>query len=667
MKILLALLLIASASLKASTPFQICHLKPINGVMVDDVNGYTPSTVGSLTYSTVDGRYAVSGFSVGNFLRGASGLRADWATAHSAWQIDFYEEILSLTGGTFVAWQGGFFGCSGATFFGIFGGGHPYGLELSNSTNCFDTTAGTPGINAWHKITISWDGSNKRYYVDNALVTTDSTSGNYGTTVSAIDIGAASDTPDGDQPFNGYISEITFWNGAFCATDPCTNPSPTNTPTFSNTPAGTLTNTPVQSATNTPTNTPSPTATPTPYLTFTPNVSITPAAPNGLGLTPIQWWDSFAAYDDNVTEAAITSSAQAMVNNGMYAAGYNYVVINEGWTAATRDGGGNITWDVTKFPDGMPFVATFVHSLGMKLMIYTSVPATTCSGFVGTGENNITADATTFASWGIDGVYVDQCTQGQLNVRTIYTKWWNALAATGRPMFLEASQYGEMNPELWAPAVSNSWRTHADSNDSFAAAIANWLSALAVSSYEKIGSFISIEISSANRGAQTLNQYRAAKTFNCMLPGTDLCNDNVTTISAAGLAILNNPYANRVLQDTLCDQAVLVQDFGAGGQVYMRKLKPSSKWAVELLNTDVVDITITITFATAIAQYNSLKGTNYSSFSVANVYDIWNGVTHANLKNSYSGVAPATSVNFSIVDSSIASGGPSKTQDKTRQ
>ncbi len=658
--IFMALPLVSSGA----SPFQIAHYLPVGSVLVDDVNGYNAGMVGSLTFSTIDGKYAVSGFSTGNFLRGPSGLRTDFAAAHNAWQIDISMRIpTTVAGGALVAWAGGFAGCTGANFFGIFGSS-VYGLELSNGANCFDTTAGTPGTGAYHKITISWDGTNKRYYVDNALVTTDATSGNFGTTISAIDIGAASDTADGDQPFNGAISEITFWNGAFCASDPCTNPSPTVTPTFSYSPAGTLTNTPNYTATSTPTNTPSPTTTPTLYLTFTPNVTITPAPANGLGTLPIGWWDTFAAYGDDVTEAAVTSSAQAMVNNGM-SLYYDYIFINEGWTPTERIGNDPITWDTVKFPDGMPATIAFCHSLGFKVALYTSMPQSTCGGFVGSGETHIDVDASAMASYGADGVYLDQCTQGQLNVRTITLKWWNAIAATGRPMFLESSQYGQTSPELWAPAMCNAWRTAPDSNDSFNAAIANWLSALAVNSYQHRGSFISIEISSADRGAQSDDQYRAAKTFNCMLPGTDLCNDDVTTISANGLAILNNSYANGVRLDPLAMPCKLVQDFGVGGQIYGRPLA-GNRWAFEMLNTAASGITPTVTFATAIASYNSQMATSYPIQTRANVYDIWNGTNRRNLSGSYSGYAPATGVNFAIADFSVKSG-PSKIQDRTRR
>ncbi len=645
---------------------QIAHIVPSNGVLVEDRNGYNPTIVGSLTFSVVGGVYTVSGFSPGNFARAPVGLRTDFALAHNAWQIDIVHRIpTSVAGGALMAWAGGGgANCSGANFFGIFGS-LVYGLELAAvGLNCFDTTAGTPVTGSFQKSTVSWDGTNKRYYINNVLVTTDATSGNFGTIVSAMDFGAASDTADGDQPYNGAIAEITIWNGAYCTSDPCTDPSPTVTSTYTNSPAGTLTNTPNYTPTNTPTNTVSPTATPTPYLTFTPNVTITPAPANGLGTLPIGWWDSFAAYGDDVTEAAITSSAQAMVNNGM-SLYYNYIFINEGWTPTERIGNEAITWDPLKFPDGLPATIAFCHSLGFKVALYTSMPLSTCGGFVGSGEIHIDIDANAMASYGGDGVYLDQCTQGQLNVRTITLKWWNAIAATGRPMFLESSQYGQMNPELWAPSMCNAWRTAPDSNDSFNAAITNWLSALAVSSYQRPGSFISIEISSADRGAQSLDQYRVAKTFNCMLPGTDLCNDNVTTISAGGLTILNNRYANAVRLDPLTMPCRLVQDFGIGGQIYGRPLA-GNRWAFGMLNTAASGVTPTVTFSLAIASYNAQMGTNYTVQTKASVYDIWNATNRGRMTGTYSGYAPATGINFSIADFSSGQNDTSRTNDKTR-
>eukprot|EP00727_Mastigamoeba_balamuthi_P004686 m51a1_g14215 putative alpha-galactosidase (966) ;mRNA; f:175832-180236 len=116
--------------------------------------------------------------------------------------------------------------------------------------------------------------------------------------------------------------------------------------------------------------------------------------------------------------AALKDRAQtalAMVKNGLRDAGYEYVLIDDGWTtcdrwdyvqgkcakAGARDSSGRIVVDPKKFPSGMKALADYVHSLGLKIGIYTAVSVATCGGFQSSlGYEAI--DAQTFADWDMD-------------------------------------------------------------------------------------------------------------------------------------------------------------------------------------------------------------------------------------------------------------------------
>src|SRR3954451_20579956 len=71
---------------------------------------------------------------------------------------------------------------------------------------------------------------------------------------------------------------------------------------------------------------------------------------NGLALTPPMGWNDWNAYGCNVSDQLVEQTAQAMHNNGMQAAGYQYVNIDDCWMAHGRDGSGNLVADSTKFP-----------------------------------------------------------------------------------------------------------------------------------------------------------------------------------------------------------------------------------------------------------------------------------------------------------------------------
>ena len=66
--------------------------------------------------------------------------------------------------------------------------------------------------------------------------------------------------------------------------------------------------------------------------------------PNGLAQTPPMGWNSWNKFGCNVSEALIRETADAMASNGMKAAGYQYVVIDDCWQVS-RDAEGNIVPD----------------------------------------------------------------------------------------------------------------------------------------------------------------------------------------------------------------------------------------------------------------------------------------------------------------------------------
>lgn len=91
-----------------------------------------------------------------------------------------------------------------------------------------------------------------------------------------------------------------------------------------------------------------------------------------LAQTPPMGWNSWNMFGPAINETAVRETAVALVNSGLHACGYNYLVIDDCWSQKTgRDSHGDLIADPEKFPNGMKALADFVHDLGLKIGIYS--------------------------------------------------------------------------------------------------------------------------------------------------------------------------------------------------------------------------------------------------------------------------------------------------------
>ena len=100
---------------------------------------------------------------------------------------------------------------------------------------------------------------------------------------------------------------------------------------------------------------------------------------NDLALTPPMGWNSWNKFACDVDEELIRKTADAMVSSGMKDAGYVYINIDDCWHGQ-RDSLGFIHPDPKRFPSGMKALADYIHSLGLKLGIYSDAGWNTCGG-----------------------------------------------------------------------------------------------------------------------------------------------------------------------------------------------------------------------------------------------------------------------------------------------
>src|SRR5256884_5582796 len=126
--------------------------------------------------------------------------------------------------------------------------------------------------------------------------------------------------------------------------------------------------------------------------------------PVGVTATPrtMGWNSGNALGCHGLTETLVRETADAMVNGGLLAAGYDTLTLDDCWSAVSRDASGNLTNDPAKFPSGMKAVGDYIHSRGLKYGIYASIGTATCGGGTAGSLDHANHEGARIASWGGD-------------------------------------------------------------------------------------------------------------------------------------------------------------------------------------------------------------------------------------------------------------------------
>jgi alpha-galactosidase len=313
---------------------------------------------------------------------------------------------------------------------------------------------------------------------------------------------------------------------------------------------------------------------------------------NGLATTPPMGWNDWYSVFCGVNAQLVEQTAQAMVTNGMKAAGYDYVNIDDCWMAPTRDRAGNLVADPARFPDGIKPVADYVHSLGLKLGLYEDIGSTTCAHLPGSYAHEA-QDAAAFASWGVDYVKYDRCnvpfgdfpgqTQQQVE-QTLFTRMSDALVATGRPMVFStvAPDPGD-NPWLWSAPIANLWRTSADIQDNFGAMLVNFDRTVDLSADARPGAWNDPDLLQIGNGGSSPLEYRTEFSLWAEMAAPLIASTNIAGLSARALAIYENRAVIAVDQDPLGAQGVPIAR--SGGRWVLTKQLQNGDRSVVLFNS----------------------------------------------------------------------------------
>jgi len=289
---------------------------------------------------------------------------------------------------------------------------------------------------------------------------------------------------------------------------------------------------------------------------------------NGLAQTPPMGWNSWNKFACNVNEKVIRDSADAIASNGMKAAGYQYVVIDDCWHGS-RDANGFITEDRERFPGGLKALGDYIHARGLKFGIYSDAGTKTCGGRPGS-QGHEYQDAQQYARWGVDYLKYDWCSSGVRNAEEAYATMGDALKASGRPILFSLCEWGNSRPWLWGQKIGNMWRTTGDITDKWTGHHGHsWGIASIVDMNEPLwpfagpGHWNDPDMLEVGNGGLTDVEYRAHFSLWALMAAPLIAGNDVANMSAATRAILLNHDVIGVNQDTRGEQGHRVMQEGS--------------------------------------------------------------------------------------------------------
>ncbi len=336
-------------------------------------------------------------------------------------------------------------------------------------------------------------------------------------------------------------------------------------------------------------------------------------------------WNSWNSFANIVNSQIIQEQAKALASNGMKEAGYEYVVIDEGWWLGERDSEGNIVVNPKQWPaiqsgqrDGdMANIAGYIHNLGLKAGIYTDAGSDGCSMYPDSGpkymhtgsEGHYEQDFLEFSRWGFDYVKVDWCggakerLSGAIQYAQIARAILGAEKVTGRKLYFSICEWGSQNPWFWAPGVggieSTIWRTGGDiippvveglhdaNHDKRVITAKNVLDSFdngMHSEAQHSGYFNDLDMMVMGMRGMTEAMDRIHMGLWAISSAPLMVGSDLTRLSPATLSLLRNREALAIHGDPYALQPIKVDEPSAGIELWVKPMTTPGRRALAILN-----------------------------------------------------------------------------------
>lgn len=270
---------------------------------------------------------------------------------------------------------------------------------------------------------------------------------------------------------------------------------------------------------------------------------------------PIMGWSSWNHFRVNIDEKVIMEQADAMLSSGMYAAGYRFINIDDGYFGG-RDANGKLFAN-KKFPSGMKALADYIHSKGLKAGIYTDAGKNTCGSIydkdtlgIGVGlYEHVEEDCSLFfREWGYDFLKVDWCggEKQKLEEKTEYTKIIIAAKAVNPDIVFNVCRW--KFPGEWAIKIADSWRISGDISEKFSSILGIIDLNADLYKYSSAGHYNDMDMLQVGRG-MTYEEDKTHFSMWCLLNSPLLAGNDLRSMSKQTIEILTNKEVIALNQD----------------------------------------------------------------------------------------------------------------------
>jgi alpha-galactosidase len=317
-------------------------------------------------------------------------------------------------------------------------------------------------------------------------------------------------------------------------------------------------------------------------LIITVNSATSVAAPTQkpLAPTPPMGWNSWNAFKKDINEKLFTEITDVIINSGLAEAGYVYINIDDGWSG--EDANKAIA---EKFPNGIGYLADYMHQRNLKLGLYTNWRS------LGKEER----DVKQWAEWKIDLIKDDAWKTPSTDPH--WAKMHAAIEATGRPIVHSVHFSDEDSNPSNICEISNMWRITNDIQDyynhesipddkkSWAYSTLDIIDRMAeVAPLIKPGCWADADMFEIGNGNQTADEYKTQFTMWCLLPAPLIMGHDIRKMSDEIKAILINKEAIAVNQDAAVIPAKRIRKDDST-ELWSRKLADGSLCVVLLQKT----------------------------------------------------------------------------------
>lgn len=192
---------------------------------------------------------------------------------------------------------------------------------------------------------------------------------------------------------------------------------------------------------------------------------------------PMMGWLSWNWFAKEISHQKMVDIARGMQQHGLFEAGYNTIVLDDGWGTKQTDKA-KLTFDPAKFPEGISGLKTALRAIHptVKLGIYSDAGRMTCENYQPGSFGYEEAHTVLFDQWGVDMLKYDFCNSAPpakasyQAMGAAVEKINNARQQQGNPIPLSFNicEWGNNQPWLWdAEAGGSSWRATQDARESW--------------------------------------------------------------------------------------------------------------------------------------------------------------------------------------------------------